>query len=69
MKLKLSMYYIPSQGKFKGITILKDKYKYLDLSKIEEAINESRVEVSKMQYLDTWLYYFSNKYFCNPQLH
>jgi len=65
MKLKLSMYYTPSQGKFKGIEILKDKYKYLDLSKIEEAINEVRGKVNKMEYLDTCLYYFSNQYFCN----
>jgi len=48
IKLKMNMYYTPDDGKFEGIIILKDKYKNLDLNKIDEAINEARKKVSRM---------------------
>jgi hypothetical protein len=53
MKLKLSMYYTPDNGKLEGILILKDKYKDLDLNKIDESINEARKKISIMAYLNT----------------
>jgi len=48
MKLKMSMYYTPDDRKFEGIIILKNKYKNLDLNKIDEAINDAREKVSRM---------------------
>ena len=51
MKLKMSMYYTPGDGDFEGIIILKDKYKDLDLDKIDEAINDARKKISRMGYL------------------
>lgn len=65
MKLKLSMYYTPSEGDFEGITILKDKYRHFDLGKIDQAINEARKKVNTMGYLDIYLDYIANKYFSN----
>ena len=48
MKLKINMYYTPDDRNFEGIIILKNKYKNLDLNKIDEAINDAREKVSRM---------------------
>lgn len=64
MKLKLSMYYTPADGAFKGTLILKDKYRNFDLGKIDQAINEARGKVNKTGYLDLYLDYVANKYLC-----
>lgn len=47
IELKRTMYNMPDDVDSECITILRDKYKYLNLSYIDEAINEASTQLIK----------------------